>query len=121
MAIDMTNVTYLVRYFINGNVYCDKDRHYFEYGKHQPIVPRVGDRVALDYVPELACENDEYADMPEHWYEVLGITYNMNTVDIDGFVMIDIEAVDVTGEVMDEAEEMDDCCPCMSCDCKGDC
>lgn len=119
MAIDMTNVDYVVRYFLNGKQYCD-DRHCFDFGWNQPIVPQVGDRVSLETVPELCFDNDEYANMPEHWYEVLGVTYNMSSPDADELVLIDVEAVDVTDEVMDECElndECDCCCP----HCGGDC
>lgn len=121
MAINMTNTTYEIRYFLNGKQYCDK-RHCFNFGKHLPFIPQVGERVALDTVRELCFDNDEYVDMPMHYYEVLGITYNMDELDSGDFPMlIDIEVVDVTDEVMDECEDDDDCCPCMSFDCKGDC
>ena len=114
MAIDMTNVAYLVRYFVNGIQYCN-EQHCFDYGENQPIIPRVGDRVALTTVPEMCFKNDEYADMPMHYYEVLGITYNMDNTDDGSPIMIDIEAIDVTDEVMVECDEVDDdyhCCRC---------
>lgn len=117
MAINMTNATYEVRYFLNGKQYCNK-RHCFSFGKTLPLIPQVGERVALETVDELCYEDDPYTDMTMHYYEVLGVTYNMDYLDSDDMpVLIDIEAVDVTDEVMDECEIADDC----DCGCCGDC
>lgn len=117
MAINMNNATYEIRYFLNGKQYCNK-RHCFNFGKTLPLIPQVGERVALETVPELCYENDAYADMTMHYYEVLGVTYNMDYLDSDDMpVLIDIEAVDVTDEVMDECEIADDC----DCGCCGGC
>ena len=52
------------------------------------------------------------------YYEVLGVTYNMDYLDSDDMpVLIDIEVVDVTDEVMDECDSADDC----DCGCCGGC
>lgn len=112
MAIDMTNAKYLTRYFINGNQHCWNE-HCFNFGKKKPIIPQVGERVILTAVNDGL--DDEYSEMLERWYEVMGITYNMNDMGDDDVVMIDIEVFDVTDEVMEEAankESNDDGCHC---------
>lgn len=115
MAINMNNATYEIRYFLNGKQYCN-ERHCFNFGKTLPFIPQVGERVALETVPELCYENDAYADMTTHYYEVLGVTYHMDYLDSDDMpVLIDIDAVDVTDEVMDECEVADDDCDCGCC------
>ena len=118
MAIDMTNVKYLVRYFLNGSHTCHKE-HCFDFGKKKPLIPQVGDRVTLDYIIDDYCPDDAYDDMLQHWYVVMGTTYCMDSIDEDGFVMIDIEALDITDEVMEECGLDDECGCCPHCG--GDC
>ena len=118
MAIDMTNVKYVVRYFLNGNSSCHQE-HCFDFGKKKPLVPQVGDRVTLDYIIDDYCPDDTYDDMHEHWYEVVGITYCMDNIEDYPVVMIDIDAIDVTDEVMEECELDDECGCCPHCG--GDC
>lgn len=117
MAIDMTNVTYHIRYFLNGNPSCHKE-HCFDFGKKKPLIPQVGERVTLGYIIDDYYPYDDYDTMPQHCYEVMGITYNMDSIEDYPVVMIDIDAIDVTDEVMEECEDAeDDCCP----HCGGDC
>ena len=106
MAVDMTNVKYTVRYFLNGNHRCHKE-HCFDFGKKKPLIPQVGDRVTLDYIIDDYCS--------DHWYEVVGITYCMNNIEDCPVVMIDIDAIDVTDEVMEECECEDECGCCPHC------
>lgn len=75
--------------------------------------------MTLDYIIDDYYPNDAYDDMLQHWYEVMGTTYCMDSIDEDGFVMIDIEALDITDEVMEECELDDECGCCPHCG--GDC
>lgn len=111
MAIDMTNAKYITRYFLNGNKNCHNE-HCFDFGKKKPIVPQIGERVILNYIIDDSFPDDKYDHMSEHWYEVMGIDYSMDGDESDDTVIIDIKAVDVTDEVMEEEEIRKDKCGC---------
>lgn len=114
MAIDMTNATYEIRYFLNDNPSRHKE-HCFYFGKKKPLIPQVGDRVILNYIIDDYYPYDDYDNMPQHWYKVTCITYGMDDIEDYPVVMIDINAVDVTDEVMDECASVDEGCCCPHC------
>lgn len=103
---------YKVRYFLNSKQECHP-QHEFEYD-HAPLVPRIGENVCLDYFG--GNENDTYDDMSEHWYEVTSSTYDLSGG--GDYVLIDVDAVDVTDEVMEEEGDDDFGLECNGC-CKG--
>lgn len=81
---------FVLRYFIDGT-YEVKPEYQFEY-RHaaRMIIPRIGERVWID---DMTC------------VEVDMVAYSPNHDDDGNVYLIDIEATDVTEEVMDECEE----------------
>lgn len=83
---------FVLRYFIDGE-YEVKPEHQYEYHHAaRMIIPRIGERVWLD---DMLC------------VEVDMVTYSPNHDDDGDIYLIDIEATDVTEEVMNEWEEED--------------
>lgn len=82
---------FLLRYFIDGE-YEVKPEHQLEYHHAaQMIIPRIGERVWLD--DGEMCVN---VDM---------VNYSSCIGDDDDVYLVNIEATDITEEVMDECEE----------------
>lgn len=86
----MTRSRYSLRYFIDGATSC-KSEHTFDYTHAaRMIIPRIGERVWLNY---MLC------------VEVDMVTYSPNHDDDGDVYLVDIDATDITEEVMDECEE----------------
>ena len=83
---------FLLRYFIDGNVYCEG--HKWSYtNAAQMIIPRIGEHVLL--VDDDIC------------VEVDMVTYSPDCYDGDKLYLVDIECHDITDDVMAECEEED--------------
>lgn len=84
---------FVLRYFIDG-AYGVKPEHQFEYHHAaRMIIPRIGERVWLD---DMMC------------VEVDMVTYSPCVDGDNDTYLIDIEATDITEEVMDECELEED-------------
>ena len=83
---------FLLRYFIDGNVYCEG--HKWSYtNATQMIIPRIGEHVLL-FDDDICVEVDM-------------VTYCPNCHDDDNLYLVDIECHDIT-DVLDECDEDDD-------------
>ena len=83
---------FLLRYFIDGNVYCKGHKWTYTHAA-QMIIPRIGEHVLL--VDDDIC------------VEVDMVTYTPNCYDDDNLYLVDIECHDIT-DVLDECDEDDD-------------
>ena len=82
---------FLLRYFIDGNVYCEG--HKWSYtNAAQMIIPRIGERVRLD---------------DDTCVEVDMVTYSPDYYKGDNLYLVDIECHDITEDVLAECEEED--------------
>ena len=86
---------FLLRYFIDGNEYCEGHEWTYTHAA-QMIIPRIGERVWVD---DNTC------------VEVDMVTYSPDCspdcYDGDKLYLVDIECHDITEDVMDECEEED--------------
>ena len=84
---------FLLRYFIDGNVYCEGHKWTYTHAA-QMIIPRIGERVWVD---DNTC------------VEVDMVTYSpsRDCNDGDKLYLVDIECHDITEDVLTECEEED--------------
>ena len=80
---------FLLRYFIDGNVYCEGHKWTYTHAA-QMIIPRIGEHVLL--VDDDIC------------VEVDMVTYTPNCHNDDNLYLVDIECHDITN-ILDECEE----------------
>ena len=83
---------FLLRYFIDGNVYCEGHKWSYTHAA-QMIIPRIGEHVLL--VDDDIC------------VEVDMVTYTPNCHDDDNLYLVDIECHDIT-DVLDECDDEDE-------------
>ena len=83
---------FLLRYFIDGNVYCEGHKWSYTHAA-QMIIPRIGEHVLL--VDDDIC------------VEVDMVTYTPNCHDDDNLYLVDIECHAITEDVLAECEEED--------------
>ena len=83
---------FLLRYFIDGNVYCEW--HKWSYANAaQMIIPCIGEHVLL-FDDDICVEVDM-------------VTYSPDCYDGDKLYLVDIECHDITEDVLSECEEED--------------
>ena len=82
---------FLLRYFIDGNVYCEGHKWTYTHAA-QMIIPRIGERAWVD---NGTC------------VEVDMVTYSPDYYNDDNLYMVDIECHDITEDVLAECEEED--------------
>ena len=80
---------FLLRYFIDGNVYCEGHKWSYTHAA-QMIIPRIGEHVLL--VDDDIC------------VEVDMVTYTPNCHGDDNLYLVDIECHDIT-DVLDECDD----------------
>ena len=83
---------FLLRYFIDGNVYCEGHKWSYTHAA-QMIIPRIGEHVLL--VDDDIC------------VEVDMVTYTPNCHDDDNLYLVDIECHDIT-DVLDKCDDEND-------------
>ena len=84
---------FLLRYFIDGNVYCEG--HKWSYtNAAQMIIPRIGERVWVDNNTCVEVDMVTYSPSPDCY-------------DGDKLYLVDIECHDITEEALSECEEED--------------
>ena len=81
---------FLLRYFIDGNEYCEGHKWSYDNAAHM-IIPRIGERVWVD----------------DTCVEVDMVTYSPNRYDDDKLYLVDIECHDITDDVMAECDKED--------------
>ena len=86
---------FLLRYFIDGNVYCKGHKWSYTHAA-QMIIPRIGERVWVD---------------DDTCVEVDMVTYSPDYYDDDKLYMVDIECHDITEDVLAQYadDEEEDC------------
>ena len=82
---------FLLRYFIDGNVYCEGHKRSYTHAA-QMIIPRIGERVWVD---------------DDTCVEVDMVTYSPDCYDGDKLYLVDIECHDIT-DVLDECDDEDE-------------
>ena len=84
---------FLLRYFIDGNVYCEGHKWTYTHAAHM-IIPRNGERVWVDNNTCVEVDMVTYSPSPDCY-------------DGDKLYLVDIECHDITEEVLAECEEED--------------
>ena len=84
---------FLLRYFINGNVYCEGHEWSYTHAARM-IIPRIGERVWVDDDTCVEVDMVTYSPSPDCY-------------DGDKLYMVDIECHDITEDVLTEYEEED--------------
>ena len=84
---------FLLRYFIDGNVYCEGHKWTYTHAA-QMIIPRIGERVWVDANTCVEVDMVTYSPSPDYY-------------DGDKLYLVDIECHDITEEVLSECEEED--------------
>ena len=84
---------FLLRYFIDGNVYCEGHKWSYTHAA-QMIIPRIGEHVLL--VDDDIC------------VEVDMVTYTPNCHNDDNLYLVDIECHDITEDVLAQYDDDDE-------------
>ena len=84
---------FLLRYFIDGNVYCEGHKWSYTHAA-QMIIPRIGERIWVDADTCVEVDMVTYSPSPDCY-------------DGDKLYLVDIECHDIT-DVLDECDEDDD-------------
>ena len=82
---------FLLRYFIDGNVYCKGHKWTYTHAA-QMIIPRIGERVWVDNNTCVEVDMVTYSPSPDYY-------------DGDKLYLVDIECHDITKDVLDECED----------------
>lgn len=85
---------FLLRYFIDGNVYCKGHKWTYTHAA-QMIIPRIGERVWVDDHTCVEVDMVTYSPSPDGY-------------DGDNLYLVDIECHDITEDVLTECEEEED-------------
>ena len=85
---------FLLRYFIDGNVYCEGHKWTYTPAA-QMIIPRIGERVWVDANTCVEVDMVPYSPSPDCY-------------DGDKLYLVDIECHDITEDVLAECEEEED-------------
>ena len=84
---------FLLRYFIDGNVYCEGHKWLYTHAA-QMIIPRIGERVWVDNNTCVEVDMVTYSPSPDCY-------------DGDKLYSVEIECHDITEDVLSECEEED--------------
>lgn len=85
---------FLLRYFIDGNVYCEGNEWSYTHAA-QMIIPRIGEHVWVDADTCVEVDMVTYSPSPD-------------CHDGDKLYLVDIECHDITEDVLAECEEEED-------------
>lgn len=84
---------FLLRYFIDGNEFCEGHKWSYTHAARM-IIPRIGEHVWVDANTCVEVDMVTYSPSPDCY-------------DGDKLYLVDIECHDITEEVLDECEEED--------------
>ena len=84
---------FLLRYFIDGNEYCEGHEWSYTHAARM-IIPRIGERVWVDEGTCVEVDMVTYSPSPDYY-------------DGDKLYLVDIECHDITKDVLSECEEED--------------
>ena len=84
---------FLLRYFIDGNVYCKGHKWTYTHAA-QMIIPRISERVWVDNNTCVEVDMVTYSPSPDYY-------------DGDKLYLVDVECHDITEDVLAECEEED--------------
>ncbi len=85
---------FLLRYFIDGNVYCKGHKWSYTHAA-QMIIPRIGERVWVDNNTCVEVDMVTYSPSPDYY-------------DGDKLYLVDIECHDITEDVLAECEDKEE-------------